>query len=102
MVAAEFGAAVGFVAVERGGAEEAAEARAGDVGVAFVVHVALVVVEEGVFLFGEGVGFQGHFKAVGGLDVGFQVGVLAFVYGGEEVKRGFLMFLLPESLDYLA
>ena len=43
--------------MERGGAEEALEAAPGNFAVAFVVHVALVVGEEEVFFFCEGVRF---------------------------------------------
>lgn len=84
--------------VERGGAEEAFEAGAGDVGVGFVVHVALVVVEELELFFREGGGLEGDGVLVVWMEVGFEVAGFAFVDRFDEVECCVLAFLLPELL----
>lgn len=81
------------MAVDGAVAEEAPEAVTGDVGVFFVVHVALVVVEEGELLFGEIVRFESDGEGVGGLDVGFQILGFGFVESADEVE-GVVLFLL--------
>lgn len=58
-----------------------------------MVDVGLVVCKEGEFLFGEAVRLEGDFEAVSGLDVWFQVLLLGFVDGAEEVKGIILAFL---------
>ena len=85
------------VAVEWRIAEEALEAGFADIGVAFVVDVALVIVEEGEFLVGTGVWLEGDFELVVWSDVGFQARYLAFVDGGEEVEGIVGLLLLPVS-----
>lgn len=84
--AAEGLAAVAVVPVKWRGAEEAFEACFADVVVAFVVDVPLVIVEEGEFLFGEVVWFQGYGEDVLGWDVRFDSGRLGLVDGGKEVE----------------
>ena len=80
--------------MERGGAEEALEGPPRDFVFAFVVHVALVVGEEEVLFFCEGVRFEGYFETVGGFQGGFfTVCVFAGVEGCGEGEGVFLGFL---------
>lgn len=50
-----------------------------DFAIAFMVYVALVVVKEGEFLFGEIVWLECHFEAVSRFEIGLLVDVFAFV-----------------------
>lgn len=47
------------------------------------MHVRLVVLEEREFLFGVAVGVKGDLELVSGLDIRFQILVLAFVDSAE-------------------
>jgi len=76
------------------GAEEAFEACSANVGIAFMVDVPLVVLEDGVFFFREGVCFERDGEVVLGLDVGFELRGFGFVYGGEKVEGVVLLLLL--------
>lgn len=89
----------GGVGVDGGGAEEAAEAGAGDFRGRVVVDVGLVVGEEGEFLFGEGVGFQGDFEFVGWFDIRLQMSELAFVEGTGEVEGMMSAFLVSGEMS---
>ncbi len=86
------------VVVDGGGAEEAAEAGAGDFGRRVVVDVGLVVGEKGEFLFGEGVGFERDFEFVGRFDIGLQMLELAFVEGGIQIEGVVLAFLVSGGM----
>lgn len=68
-------------ALERGVAEESAEGLPRRLGWGIVVDVRLVVFEEEIFFFREGVWFQGYFEIVDGFGWSLDCGIFGFVDG---------------------
>lgn len=94
-----------IMTMEWRGAEKSSEARSRYVGIALVMDVSLVVVEELILLLRKGIWFEGDFKPMVMLDARLHMGLFALVYHSEQIEGAgnallffFALRILPRQL----